>query len=370
MSNTDRIYVLLDECRRMGIQVLPPDVNESRIDFTVVEKKIRFGLLAVKNVGEGTCAAIVEEREKGGRYATLADLVSRIPSRSLNRRTLESLVASGACDSLEGSRAQKFEGVEAALEFGSKVLEKSSSHDLFAAAGNEIKRVAPELPQISEWSSTQKLAEEKKALGFYISGHPLDQFRDELNSFTSNTIANLNDMTDGREVTIGGILTKLNTKMDKKSNMMAFATIEDYTGQLETIIFSDSYEKFKDILTIEKMILVTGRLSTREGEAAKVIVNEVVPLEKLGERFNCQLVIKVDKLCTDKIIESALSSLEKYSGPVPVILAARENGSEVFIKSRKYSVNIDFQLLNALKELLGETGAYLRPLGKKDAILQ
>jgi len=369
ISNTDRIYALLEECRRMGIKVLPPDVNESGIDFRVVDGHVRFGLLAVKNVGEGTCAAIVEERDKGGRFATLADLVSRIPARSLNRRTLESLVAAGACDSLEGNRAQKFEGVEAALEFGSKVSTHSSSHDLFAASGKEIQRVAPALPEIGEWANTQKLAEEKKALGFYISGHPLDQFRDELNSFTSNTIGNLNELTDGREVTIGGILTKLSSKMDKKNNLMAFATIEDYTGVLETIIFSEPYEKFREILQVDRLILVSGRLSTREGEAAKVIVNEVVPLDKLGERFNCQLVIKIDKQCSDKTIERALTSLEKFSGPVPVILAARENGSEVFIRSKKYSVNVDFQLLNSLKELLGDKSAYLRPLGKKDVIL-
>jgi len=369
INNTDRIYALLEECRRMGLKVLPPDVNESGIDFRVVEGKIRFGILAVKNVGEGTCAAIVEERERSGRFATLADLVSRIPARSLNRRTLESLVAAGACDTLDGSRAQKFEGVEAALDFGSKVSTRSSSHDLFAAPGKEVQRVAPLLSDIGEWANSQKLAEEKKALGFYISGHPLDQYRDELNSFTSNNIGSLNELTDGREVTIGGILTKLSTKLDKKNNLMAFATIEDYTGLLETIIFSEPYEKFREILQVERMILITGRLSTREGEAAKVIVNEVVPLEKLGERFNCQLVIKIDKECSDKTIEMALSSLEKFSGPVPVILAARENGSEVFIRSKKYSVNVDFQLLNNLKELLGETGAYLRPLGKKDVIL-
>ncbi len=369
ISNTDRIYVLIEECRRMGIKILPPDVNESGTDFKVVAGNVRFGLLAVKNVGEGTCTAIVEEKEKNGRFKTLSDLVSRIPARSLNRRTLESLVASGACDSLSGTRAQKFEGVEAALEFGSKVSAKSSSHDLFATGGREVQRVAPTLAAIGEWAATTKLAEEKKALGFYISGHPLDQFRDELNSFASSTIGNLSELTDGREVTIGGILTKLNTKMDKKNNMMAFATVEDYTGQLETIIFSDNYEKFRDILTVESMILVTGRLSTREGEAAKVIVNELVALDKLGERFNCQLVIKVDKDCSDKTIETALISLGKFSGPVPVILAARENGSEVFIRSKKYSVNIDFKLLHDLKDLLGDTGAYLRPLGKKDVIL-
>lgn len=369
INNTDRIYVLLEEGRRMGIKVLPPDVNESGIDFRVVDGKIRFGLLAVKNVGEGTCRTIVEEREKGGRFETLADLVGRIPARSLNRRTLESLVAAGACDSLEGNRAQKFEGVEAALEFGSKVSVQSSTHDLFVAAGKEVRRVAPMLPEIGEWANSQRLAEEKKSLGFYISGHPLDQFRDELNSFSSNMIGDLNELTDGREVTVGGILTKLNTKLDKKNNTMAFVTIEDYTGQVETIIFSDSYEKFKEILQVDRMILITGRLSTREGEAPKVIVNEVVPLEKLGERFNCQLVIKIDRQCSDKTIENALRSLEKFSGPVPVILAARENGSEVFIKSKKYSVNVDFQLLNSLKELFGETSAYLRPLGKKDSIL-
>jgi len=368
ISNTDRIYAFLEECRRMGIQVLPPDVNESGIDFRVVDKKIRFGLLAVKNVGEGTCAAIVEEREEGGRYATLTDLVSRIPARSLNRRTLESLVASGACDTLAGTRSQMFAGVEAALEFGSKVSSRSSTHDLFAAGGKEIPRVAPELPGIVEWPSTQKLGEEKKALGFYISGHPLDQYRDELNSFTSNTIGNLIEMTDGREVTVGGILTKISTKQDKKNNTMAFATLEDYSGILETIIFSDSYEKYREILEVDRMILVTGRLSTREGESPKVIVNEVVPLEKLGERFNCQLVIKVDKSCSDNTIETALNSLEKFSGPVPVILAARENGSEVFIRSKKYRVNVDFELLNNLKELLGESGAFLRPTGKKDIL--
>ncbi|MGH8014571.1 MAG: DNA polymerase III subunit alpha [Candidatus Zixiibacteriota bacterium] len=368
ITNTERIYSLLEECRRMGIKVLPPDVNESGIDFRVVEQKIRFGLLAVKNVGEGTCAAIVEEREERGRYATLADLVSRIPARSLNRRTLESLVAAGACDSLAGTRAQKFDGVEAALEFGSKVSARSSSHDLFAVSGKEIVRVAPELPEIGEWPNTQKLAEEKKALGFYISGHPLDQYRDELNSFTSNTIGNLSELTDGREVTVGGIVTKISTKQDKKNNTMAFATIEDYSGVLETILFSDSYEKYKEILQVDQMVLFTGRLSTREGESPKVIVNEAVPLEKLGERFNCQLVIKVDKGCSDRIIETALNSLEKNSGSVPVILAARENGSEVFIRSKKYAVNLDFQLLNNLKELLGESSAFLRPLGKKDIL--
>jgi DNA polymerase-3 subunit alpha len=369
INNTDRIYVLLEECRRMGINVLPPDVNESGIDFRVIEGDIRFGLQAVKNVGVGPARAIVEEREKSGSFVTMSQLVSRLPGRPLNRRTLESLIAGGACDTLEGNRAQKYAAVEVMLEFGHKVSAQSNSHDLFTTSEGEVQRVAPSLQEIEEWPNSRKLAEEKKALGYFISGHPLDQYRDELKSFTSNTIAGLEELIDGREVTVGGIITKVSTKLDKKNNTMAFATLEDYSGQLEMIIFSDAYEKYKPALEIDRMILVTGRLSTREGEAAKVIVNEAVPLENLGERFDCQLVIKINKGCSDKTIESALSSLENFSGNVPVVLATRENGSEIFIRSKKYAVKVDFTLLNNLKELLGETGAYLRPLGKKSVIL-
>jgi DNA polymerase-3 subunit alpha len=369
MSNTDRIYVLLEECRRMGIEVLPPDVNESGIDFAVTNKKIRFGLQAIKNVGVGPATAIVEERQEGIRYQTLTDLASRLPARSLNRRTLESLISAGACDSLEGNRAQKYAGVEIALDFGQKVSAKKTSHDLFASSGGKITRVAPVLPDLPDWANSQKLAEEKKVLGFYVSGHPLDKYRDELKSFTSNTIADLEQVADNREITVGGIISKLSTKVDKRNKNMAFATVEDYSGQVELIIFSDTYEASRSMLEIDRMVLITGRVSTREGEAPKVIASEIVPLEKLGERFSCQLVIKIDKSKTDSTISAALASLERFSGSVPVILAAKENGSEVYIRSRKYSVNVDFELLSGLKELLGDSAAYLRPITKKSVIL-
>ncbi len=366
MSNTDRIYVLLEECRRLGIEVLPPDVNESGIDFAVTDKKIRFGLQAIKNVGVGPATAVVEERQAGSRYQSLTELASRLPARSLNRRTLESLISAGACDSLKGNRAQKHACVEIALDYAQKISEKKSSHDLFAAPGGEIARVAPDLPELPDWPNSQKLAEEKKVLGFYVSGHPLDKFRDELQSFTSTTIAGLEQLADNREITVGGIISKLSTKLDKRNKNMAFATMEDYSGQVELIIFSSTYESSRSDLKIDKMVLISGRVSTREGESPKVIVSELVPLEKLGERFNCQLVIKIDKNKTDSMISKALSSLEKYSGSVPVILATKENGSEVYIRSKKYSVNVDFELLSNLKELLGDRAAYLRPISKKN----
>ena len=366
INNSDRIHQFLEECRRMKIKVLPPDVNKSKVDFSVVERQVRFGLMAVKNVGEAPAKAIVDAREENGPYSSVPDLVSRIPLKSLNRRILESLIAAGACDTLKGNRAQKHESVTAMLEFAHKVAEKISTHDLFADSGGAITRVAPPLPDIPEWSNSNKLAQEKAILGFYISGHPLDKYRDELVSFTSHRISDLPTAPDGGTVTVGGIVTAVKKMLDKKGNMMAFTTMEDYTGSVELIIFSDCFEKSKEVMVEEKMILLEGKVSTREGEAAKIIASEIVPLEKLTERYSCQLVIKIDRDCPDNLIDEALSSLEQYKGNTPVLLAAQENGSEVYIKSNRYAVNPDFALLNSLKELLGESAAFLRPLNRKE----
>ncbi len=366
INSADRIYMFLEECRKMGIEVLPPDINESKMNFTVVGDKIRFGLKAVKNVGEGPAKAIETELIKNGKFADLADFVSRVPLKALNRRTIESLINAGACDSLKGNRAQKAEAVEAMLEFGHKIAEKHNSHDLFADSGGAIERTAPVLKQLDEFSNSEKLKMEKEMLGFYISGHPLDTYRDTIECFTTCRIGNLSQVKDGSEVTVGGIIAAIKTMIDKKGNQMAFATLEDYSGTTELIIFSSCYEKNKEFIDIEKMVLMSGKVSTREGEAAKIICTEALPIEKLTERFNCQLVIKIDADCSDTTIDRALESLTEYKGPSPVLLAARENGSEVYIKSEKYAVAINFALLNRLKELLGENGAYLRPLNKKE----
>ncbi|MBU8934761.1 MAG: DNA polymerase III subunit alpha [candidate division Zixibacteria bacterium] len=368
INDSDRICALLEECRRMNIEVLPPDVNHSKTDFSVVDGRIRFGLQAVKNVGEGPAQAIVTEREIDGSFSDLPDLVSRVPLKSLNRRTLESMVSAGACDSLEGHRAAQHQAVEAMLEYGHKVGEETSTHDLFADDSGTISRTAPSLPDIPEWTTSERLTNEKTVLGFYVSGHPLDKYRDELKAFTSFATDRLGQATDGREVTLGGIIAVVKTMIDKRGNMMAFVTMEDYTGSLELIFFSDCYDKFKELIAVDQMVLVIGKVSTREGEAPKVVGSEVLALEKLAERFNCQLVIKVEKNCSDSTIEQALAALEDYKGATPVLLAACENGSEVYIRSRKYAVRPDFDLLNRLKELLGDSCAYLRPINIKEQL--
>ena len=171
---------------------------------------------------------------------------------------------------------QKYEAVEAMLEFGHKVSQHSDSHDLFADTGGSIKRVAPQLPDIPEWSNSDKLAQEKAMLGYYVSGHPLDKYRDELVYFTTYRIGDLPQVPDNREVTIGGIVTSVKRTLDKRGNTMAFVTVEDYSGSVELILFSDCYEKGKDHVINEKLVLVTGRVATREGEAPKIIGVELL----------------------------------------------------------------------------------------------
>lgn len=361
MNDTDRIHVLLEECRRMGLQVLPPDVNSSEVDFSVEADRIRFGLLAIKNVGEAPARAVVEARSNGP-FVSLADLTTRIPSRFLNRRTMESLVAAGACDSLPGTRAQKFEMAEVMLEYGHKVAEASNTHDLFAGSGVAIERVEPSLPSVPDWPLSKKLSEEKAMLGCYVSGHPLDKFRNELLCFTTGSAVDLRQMADNREVTVGGIVTAIKKMVDKKGNLMAFVTIEDYTGPVEIICFSDCYDKGKAFLEAEQIVVVSGKLSTREGESPKVIGAEVFPLSELSNRRKCQLVLKLAPDTSEKVLDEALATLEENRGDSPVLLAARHNGSEVFIKSRKYAVRADFAVLDRLKELLGDSSAYFRPI--------
>ena len=365
INDSDRIYVFLEECRRMDIEVLPPDINESQVEFSVVEGKIRFGLRAVKNVGEGPASAIVAQRS-GGKYETLADSCSRLAAHSVNKRTLESLISAGACDSLKGHRAQLLGALEPMIEFGQKVAEQTSSHDLFALEGGEVERVAPMMPDIAPWSSSERLTNEKQMLGYYVSGHPLEQYRDELEFFTTGGTASMANLADGREVTTGGLFAQIKTMVDKKGNTMAFATLEDFTGAVELILFSKAYDKFRQYIEPDRMVLVSGRVSTREGEAPKILVNEILPLEELTERFNCQLVIRIDEKCSDDEVDRVLDSLSEFEGSTPVLLAARENGSEVYIRSRKYSVRPGIELLTKVKAVLGEANAFFRPLNRKD----
>jgi len=361
MDSSDRIYKLMDECRRMKITVLPPDINSSFKEFTVTDNKIRFGLLAVKNVGAGVVEAIIEARENDGEFKDFPDFVSRVNLKSLNRRAVESLITAGSFDFSPGNRPQKVEVVERMLEFGQKVQVGANTVDLFATDGAKIERKEPDMTAISDWPIMEKLSKEKEVLGIYVSGHPLDRFRAELENFGTSDTEKIANVRDGREVRFGGIISSLKLMNDKRGNQMAFATIEDFKGSTEVIIFSDCFEKGKIFIRPDNIVMVTGRVSTREGEAPKVITSDLFPLDNLCERFNCRLVIKIDTETAENKLKAIQDQLGKNLGKIPVVFAARKNGKVYLIKSNKFKVTPQDQLIIKLKEIVGDSAVYLQP---------
>ncbi len=361
IDSSDRINILMEECRRMKIKTLPPDVNHSEKGFSVEGDKIRFGLLAVKNVGESAVEAIVNSRREDGQFTGFADLVGRVNLKNLNRRTVESLIAAGAMDSLPEARSQKTAVVEEMLEFGHKVQASSSNADLFAAQGQEIQRKEPDIPDLPEWKISERLSNEKTSLGVYVSGHPLDDYRTELRMFGTVNTEKLKEVKDGREVRLGGIIAKVNIKVDKRGNRMAFVTLEDFRGTTELIIFSDCFEKNKEHIIDDSLVMVVGRVSTREGEDPKLIINDIFPLMDLSERYECQLVINIDEDASEEQIGKIQGLLDNNRGESAVVLAARRNGDEYYIRSKRFRVKPKSDLIAELKELLGDSSVYLKP---------
>jgi DNA polymerase-3 subunit alpha len=274
MDSTDKVIKNISDCREQGIEVLPPDINASGLSFTVVDKSMRFGLGAVKNVGTGAIEAILEARSEGA-FKDIFDFCERVDLRRVNKRVVESLVKCGAFDSTNAVRAALMEGLEAATSYGQKIQEERASaqtslfgtEETVSTNGSKGMR----LPVVPEWHDKEKLAYEKEVLGFLITGHPLDRYIDDIKRLASSEIANLADQTDGSEVRICGIVCGLKEITTKKGDRMGFVTIEDLTGSVEVTVFSDIYATAVSLLKSDDPLLIIGKLEKGE-KGAKILV--------------------------------------------------------------------------------------------------
>jgi DNA polymerase-3 subunit alpha len=248
MDDADKTHKNIAEARDRKIQVLPPDVNESRDDFTVVDGKIRFGLGAIKGVGAKASEAILLERDAGGFYRGLDDLVRRVRSAHVNRRVLESLVKCGGFDSSGVSRAALLDGLDGVLRWASAAFDSADQHSLFAAAnGGAPERFA--FPPKSAWTEEELLAAEKETLGFFITAHPLDRFRKHLAKLVTCRTVGLRDLPNQQKVTVAGVVQGLKLKNNKKGDRYATFFLEDREGIVEVIAWPDAYRKFEGLLT-------------------------------------------------------------------------------------------------------------------------
>ncbi|GBC59516.1 hypothetical protein DENIS_0455 [Desulfonema ishimotonii] len=302
MGSIESVVKFIDECRSHKIEVLPPDVNESFTVFTVVDGKIRFGLVAVKNVGEGAIDAIVEARAAGGKFSSLFEFCERADLRKINKRVMESLIRCGAFDSTGAHRAQMMAALEDALEYGQRVQKEKASPQmgLFDMGGDNAPVVnAPALPDVPEWDDRQVLTLEKEALGFYISGHPLGRYEKILKKFANTDALALQERNNGEVVRIGGLITAIKKIKTRKGDDMAFITTEDLLGSVETTIFSSVYETTADLLVEDAPILIEGQVQKDE-KSVKLLADKIIPMEKAEETCAASVHFKLDAARTDR----------------------------------------------------------------------
>ncbi|NLN84483.1 MAG: DNA polymerase III subunit alpha [Candidatus Cloacimonetes bacterium] len=316
-----KIPVKIEVCRSMGVKIQPPNINRSDKEFRVKGKEVLFGLKAIKNLGEAAIADIVEERDKNGAFTSIFNFCGRLDSSAVNKTVLESLIASGAMDELEGSRAQKWAVIEQALSFSTgaqrdKKMGQASLFDLLAS-DDDAEEYYPPLPSEEPWSYAYQLEMEKEVLGFYMGGHPLHEYRALVKYLTNSSAQNMKG-ANGQELVLAGIVTKITRKRDNKGKPFAFVEFEDMTGRFEIALFNRDFEKYSETLKPGRIYFVFGSKSTYNGNEdgmARVSPKALVALEELhlylwGE---LSLNIPLPRLSREFVIEFS-SLVEKYKG--------------------------------------------------------
>jgi len=354
MSTKDRVPYYVNACHELGIEVLPPDVNESMADFAVREGKIRFGLNAVKGVGESACNAVVAEREANGPFESIWDFAERVDPSVSNKRVLEALVKCGA---LPGSRKGNLEVLEQAVAWGQKqqadrLAGQGSIFDLAPVEEARPKHHPP--TPTEEYEKNELLRLEKEVLGLYVSEHPLSGIREQLRRKSDATIGELDRRRDGEVVTVGGIVASLRHMTTKRGDAMVFLRLEDVTGGVETVVFNTTYEKARELCTTDRILIVKGRIDRKEGET-KLVALELSAFEAVPEMREVRLKIDATKAAAGTIRELA-QLIRDFPGESPVYAdLITSTGKKVYAFGPQFKVQPAPDFYAEVKMLLGES---------------
>ena len=359
-DNTDKVVEYVKECEEMGITIPPPDVNESVLEFSVMDDKtIRFGLLAVKNVGTTAIESIVANRNSDGRYKSLTDFCQRVDLRLVNKKVLESLVKCGAVDCFGAKRWQLMAAIEQTLGRANQSQKEKASgqfsfFDLDQDEGGFEHKVNGDFPDTEEWQPNQLLAYEKEVLGFYISGHPLTYYKVELKEFSDHSTKGLRQLVEGQEVKIVGIINAVKLTTTRKTNeRMAIVTLEDADGSVEVVIFPSTYPNVAANLIEGAVVIVVGRLSIREDQPT-IVAGDI---KKIEEAYKTVKAINVDLSGTSEIcLDKLRSKLALYPGKTPVYLRldTQSYKSVQILVGEDLFVTPSEILMNEIKALVGE----------------
>jgi len=360
-GNRDKVIKHISVCKEMGINVLPPDINQSVLDFSVDGGNIRFGLAAVKNVGESAIESIIESRDNEGSFKSFLDFCSRVDLRKINKRVVESLIKCGAFDSLGYGRRQLMENFERVMDIGQRAQDQKLSDQVSLFDGPESGSAGPEytekdlLPETTEWEHGQVLIYEKETIGFYITGHPLLRYADKLKLITDADSERISEMRDKDTVTVAGIVSHKREIATKRKDTMAYVTIEDLKGSYTGIVFSDTYRDYRDLIDSDEPLLFKGTLDVTE-ESVRLVVSEIHRLtEYNGVSFSSIHVI----FDANRMDEGHLGLLReicrKYPGKQDCYLhLILPNQSETVVYlGNDAKINISQPLKEELERLLG-----------------
>ena len=316
-NSLDKIVQLIDEAERKGIQVLPPDVNRSIDKFTVVNNQIYFGMSAIKNVGSAAVENIIKARSEKP-FTSFFDFIARADTRQINKRVIEALICSGAFDSLNPHRAALYEAIEGALTYAKAFQNIDTAMDNLFGGTDAANPPEPSLPNIPDWSDQVRLDKEKEYLNFYVSGHPLNQYKAYIQSLSHINLSDTESNFIGNKVRICGLINSVRTRLDKKNNTIAFVEIEDFHGKGELIFWSDSYKKFSHLLIENTPVMAMGKCEL-DGEKLKIYIDELLHIDEAANKFatgysiwldsdnfNIQILDELHNLCKDKTEKSKI----------------------------------------------------------------
>jgi len=331
MSNTGKVSEYILSGKEMGIAILPPDVNEGEGNFTAASGGIRYGMSAIKGLGENVTDAIVRDREERGPYKSLTDLIERLAG-SINKKGLEALIKSGALDGLSGSRREKMAVYEQVLdsishEKHSKMAGQLSLFDI--APKDDLSALEVKMPELGEFDVETKLAFEKEMLGVYLSGHPLESYQDMLKSvcnassldFAYDEEEGMVNVAPGKDYILGGIASVVNIKLTRNNQRMAFITLEDLVGSVEVIVFPRDFEKYRDLIEEGRKYIISGKASLEENDAAKLIAGKIIPFEEVPREVWLQFENKAE---LEKVEDELNKIFEGNKGNARVMLYCRE----------------------------------------------
>ncbi len=386
LGNLDKVPLYVEECRKMGIQILKPDINKSFTKFTVDEGKIRFGLGSIKNVGTNVVETIVNNRKQNGEFKDFSDFCERMQGESVNKKCIESLIKAGVFDEFEQTRSTLMASYEDILDSISDTSKKSlkgqvtmfdldfesmksnndnsSGNDLMSEINHKLDKMKYKYTVLKEYSEKELLSMEKEMLGLYISGHPLEGLREKIEQETTintlrmkeiqeieeNELNSLPRYQDGQMVRIVGIINSVKKKYTKTNKIMAFTTIEDLYGQCEVIVFENCYQMCSNILMDENIVLVEGRLSIREDEDVKIVANKIVEFK--GESTNKGNVLKINITDLNDMQKDKLRGIIRFfSGDKNNCRIDIQNGDRV---DSAGGVLMNEEILREFIEIVGE----------------